>query len=134
MKKSRRVHRTPVEEVDPKKVKKKGRQAPSTTIEGREQQLIALAISLAEKQIRAGTASSQVMTHFLKLGSTMEDLEKEKLKKENQLLQAKTEALQSAKKVEALISDALKAMQIYSGNTSEKAKISSDKRFEDEDG
>lgn len=62
-----------------------------------------------------GTASSQVITHYLKLGSTKERLEKEKLEKENELLKAKTEALQSTKKMEELYGEAIKAMQMYSG-------------------
>jgi len=95
----------------------KKRQAASMTEEGREKQLIALTISLAEKQIRAGTASSQVMTHFLKLGSTMESLEKEKLKKENLLLEAKTEAIKSGKNSELLFANALEAMSIYKGTS-----------------
>ena len=63
-----------------------------------------------------GTASSQVITHYLKLGSTKERLEKEKLEEENKLLRARTEALQSAKKSEELFEEAIKAMRSYSGN------------------
>jgi hypothetical protein len=88
---------------------------PATTLEGRENQLIALAVDLAEKQIREGTASSQVIAHFLRLGSTREQYEKEKLKRENKLLEAKTEAVESAKNVEKLYKDALNAMKSYSG-------------------
>jgi hypothetical protein len=77
--------------------------------------LIALAVDLAEKQLSKGTASSQVITHYLKLGSTKERLEKEKLEEENKLLRAKTEAIQSAKRVEELYKDALNAMRTYSG-------------------
>ncbi|MCI6805699.1 MAG: hypothetical protein MR912_08940, partial [Prevotella sp.] len=84
--------------------------------ESRENQMIALAVDLAEKQLLEGTASSQVITHFLKLGSTKERLEKEKLEEENKLLRARTEALQSAKRVEELYSDAIAAMRKYSGN------------------
>ena len=89
---------------------------PGLTPESRENQMIALAVDLAEKQLIEGTASSQVITHFLKLGSTKERLEKEKLEEENKLLRAKTEALQSAKRVEELYSDAIAAMRKYSGN------------------
>ena len=89
---------------------------PGLTPESRENQMIALAVDLAEKQLLEGTASSQVITHFLKLGSTKERLEKEKLEEENKLLRARTEALQSAKRVEELYSDAIAAMRKYSGN------------------
>ena len=84
--------------------------------EARENQMISLAVDLAEKQLVEGTASSQVITHYLKLGSTKERLEKEKLEEENKLLKARTEALQSAKRVEELYADAIAAMKRYSGN------------------
>ena len=73
---------------------------PALTPEARENQLISLAVDLAERQLLEGTASSQVITHYLKLGSTKERLEKEKLIEENKLLRAKTENLQSMKRVE----------------------------------
>lgn len=92
------------------------RMRPALTPEARENQMISLAVDLAEKQLMEGTASSQVITHYLKLGSTKERLEKEKLEEENKLLRAKTEALQSAKRVEELYSDAIAAMRKYSGN------------------
>ena len=90
-------------------------QRPAMTPEARENQLIAMATDLAEQQLRDGTASSQVITHYLKLGSTKERLEKEKLEEENKLLRAKTENLQSQKRVEELYSEAIKAMRNYNG-------------------
>lgn len=89
---------------------------PASTPEGRENQLVALAVDLAEQQLRDGTASSQVMTHFLKLGTAKAELEREKLKNENLLLKAKTEALESSKNMEAMYREAITAMQRYSGN------------------
>ena len=97
--------------------KEKRTRPPALTPEGRENQLISLAIDLAEKQLSEGTASSQVITHYLKLGSTKERLEKEKLEKENELLKAKTESIQSAKRVEELYKEALNAMKRYSGQS-----------------
>ena len=88
---------------------------PALTTEARENQLISLAVDLAEKQLIEGTASSQVISHYLKLGSTKERLEKEKLEEENKLLRARTEALQSAKRVEELYANAISAMRKYSG-------------------
>ena len=99
----------------PKVRENKTNKRPALTPEARENQMIALAVNLAEKQLQEGTASSQVITHFLKLGSTKERLEKEKLEEENKLLRAKTENLKSAKKVEELYSEALNAMRRYSG-------------------
>lgn len=93
----------------------KRRRPPATTPEARENQLITLAVDLAETQLSRGTASSQVITHYLKLGSTKERIEKEILEKQKELLVAKTEALQSAKRVEELYKDALSAMRAYSG-------------------
>lgn len=91
------------------------RYRPALTPEARENQMIALAVDLAEKQLREGTASSQVITHYLKLGSTKEKIEKEILEKQKELISAKTEALQSQKRVEELYADAMKAMRKYSG-------------------
>lgn len=91
------------------------RRRPALTPEARENQLIALATDLAERQLQEGTASSQVITHYLKLGSTKERIEKEILEKQKELISAKTEALQSQKRVEELYANALKAMQHYSG-------------------
>ena len=93
----------------------KKRMRPAITPEARENQLIALAIDRAEQQLRDGTASSQVITHYLKLGSSKEKLEQEKLELENKLLIARTEAIQSAKDVEKLYKEALDAMKSYSG-------------------
>lgn len=93
--------------------KKKSR--PALTAEGREKQMISLAIDCAEKQLREGTASSQVITHYLKLASTKNLLEMEKLKKENELLKAKTEAIKSAKSQEELYAKAIEAIRLYSG-------------------
>ena len=88
---------------------------PALTPEARENQLIALAIDLAEKQVMDGSASSQVITHYLKLGTTRERIEKEILEKQKSLLDAKTQALQSQKRVEELYANALSAMRRYSG-------------------
>lgn len=88
---------------------------PAVTPEARENQMISLAIDLAEKQLLDGTASSQVITHYLKMGSTKERIEREILEKQKDLITAKTEALQSQKRVEELYADALNAMKRYSG-------------------
>lgn len=83
--------------------------------EARENQLISLAVDLAEQQLRDGTASSQVITHFLKLGTTKAELEKEKLKKENKLMDAKTKQIESSEEIKVLYENAIKAMRSYSG-------------------
>lgn len=83
--------------------------------ENREQQMIAMAVDLAERQLREGTASSQVITHYLKLGSTKSVLENEKLKTENELLRAKISAIESDERKEQLFERAIQAMRGYSG-------------------
>lgn len=88
---------------------------PATTVEGRENQLISLATDLAERQMRDGSASAQVITHFLKLGSTREELEQRRLEQENLLTSAKIAQLQSQQRIEELYSEALSAMRQYSG-------------------
>ena len=89
---------------------------PALSEDAREKQLISLAMDEVEKRIRNGTASSQELCHFLKLGTQEKKLEREKLEKENELLVAKTEALKSARQVEELYKEAIKAFGIYSGN------------------
>lgn len=101
--------------TSPKKIR------PAATPEARENQMIALAVDLAERQLMEGTASSQVITHYLKLGSTKERIEKEILEKQKQLIEAKTESLQSAKRVEELYTNALLAMKTYSGQRVDEA-------------
>jgi hypothetical protein len=95
----------------------KRQRPPSPTLEGRENQLIALAVDRAEQQIRSGKVSAQVLTHFLRLGRTKEKLEKEILEKKKELITAQTEAIHSAKKIEELYSNALQAMRAYSGGS-----------------
>lgn len=95
------------------KASKKGR--PAISPEAREQQMISLAVDLAEQQLLDGTASSQVITHFLKLGTTRAELEKEKIKKENKVLDAKAKAIESSEEVKVLYENALKAMRNYAG-------------------
>lgn len=96
---------------------------PATNPEARENQLISLAIDLAEKQLMEGTATSQVITHYLKLGSTKERIEKEILERQKDLLEAKTKALEAQQRMDELYSKAIEAMRRYSGDMS----------YEDED-
>lgn len=91
----------------PKKVR------PALSPEAEENQMIALAVDQAKKQLLEGTASSQIVVHFLKLASSRERLEQEKAQRELELLEAKTEALKSQKRVEELYVKALDAMKSY---------------------
>lgn len=91
----------------------KKRSRPPLTPEARENQMITLAIDLAEQQLRDGTASSQVITHYLKLGSTKERIEKEILERQKELISAKTDALHSQKKADEMYAAALEAMRGY---------------------
>lgn len=102
-----------------REVSQKRRRPPATSPEARENQLISLAVDLAEEQLLNGTASAQVITHYLKLGTTRASLEREKLVRENALLAAKTENLQSQKRYEELFENAIKAMKSYSGSSEE---------------
>lgn len=117
---TRRVTSGKADDTPPK------RHRTATTPEARENQLIAAAYDLAEKQIRNGTASSQVITHYLKLGSSREKLEQQRLEGENSLIGAKIEMLKSQKKVEELYGAALAAMKSYAGQDD-----SSDSGYED---
>lgn len=92
---------------------------PALTPEARENQLVSLAVDLAEKQLREGTASAQVITHYLKIGSTKERVEKEILEKQKELIEAKTQNLKSIENTEKLYENALKAFRGYSGHGDE---------------
>lgn len=88
---------------------------PALSPEAEEQQMVYLATNLAKKQLMDGTASSQVITHYLKLGSQREKIEREILEKQGRLLDAKADAVQSTEKLGRLYEDALKAFKTYSG-------------------
>lgn len=100
---------------EPESDKSAPRRQPATTPEDREQQMIAYADELAEKQIRAGTASSQVLTHYLKLGSSREQVEQEKLRNENLRLKAQIAYLESQQRAEDLMAEVLSQMKKYAG-------------------
>lgn len=92
---------------------------PALTPEARENQMIGLAMDLVEERLRNGTASSQETTHFLKLASSKERLEREKIEAEKKLLEAKIQSLESSQHSEQLYADAIKAMRSYSGSGSD---------------
>lgn len=91
---------------------------PATTPEARENQLIALSVDLAEKQLRNGTASAQVISHYLKMGSSREKLEQQLVSETIALKKAQRENMASAQRVEELYGEAINAMRAYSGQTS----------------
>lgn len=90
--------------------------APATDMESRENQLISLAVDAAERELLKDNPSNQVVLHYLKLGTTKLQLEKEKLRRENLLLEAKANAIEAAAKTDELYQQAIEAMQIYSGS------------------
>jgi len=89
---------------------------PAISPEARENQLIAKAVDLAERQLDDGTASSQVITHFLKLGTEQARLEREKLRRENLLLEAKADAIKNQERDAEKYEHVLRALRLYSGN------------------
>lgn len=91
----------------------------ATTPEAREDELISLAYDLAERQLREGSASAQVITQFLKMGTERERLERDRVRQDNLLIQTKINSMESAQRVETLIDDALAAMRRYSGSENE---------------
>lgn len=88
---------------------------PPVSLEAQENLMISLAVQCAEKQLRDGTASSQVITHYLKLGSSKERIEKEILEKQKELIEAKTKTLNSNNEAKELYNQALVAFRKYSG-------------------
>ena len=100
------------------------RRPAATTPDGRENQLVELAVDLAERQLLEGTASSQVISHYLKLGSSRERLEQERLRNENELMAAKRHQIEQGTRIEDLMTDAINAMRSYKGEVS-------DERYDD---
>lgn len=105
-------------ESDPD-ISKEPKRRAFITDEAREAYLISLAYDLVEKRLIEGTATSQETTHFLKLGSSKERLEKEIMEKQKFLMEAKTEQIKSQKQVEELYANALSALRSYSGTSEE---------------
>ena len=98
---------------------KSKRQPPAPTPEAEEQRLISLATKLAAQQLEDGTASSQVITHYLKLGTNRERLEREKLERENELLKAKAESIKSGPKMDEYYIKVVNVMRGYRGESEE---------------
>lgn len=88
---------------------------PALTPEAKENEMISLAMDEAEKRLRDGTASNQLIVHFLKLGSTKERIEKDILERQKDLIEAKTQNLKAADRSEELYANALAAFRGYSG-------------------
>src|SRR4051794_22001717 len=91
------------------------RRSSARTLEAREQELSALAYDLAEEQIRSGTASSQVVTHFLRMGSTRELVEQERLRGQIEVDRVKAKQLEAQERMEVLVTEAFEAFRSYSG-------------------
>lgn len=91
------------------------KQHPAKTLEARENQMIALAEARAEEMLLDGTASPQIICHYLKLGSSRQRLETEKLRHETELLKSKKLALENAQHSEEIAKAAIEAFKEYSG-------------------
>lgn len=96
---------------------------PSISVEDQEERLIALANNLAEQKLRDGTASSQLISLYVRMGSTEERVKKQLVKEQVELAKAKTEAMQSAKRVEELYQKAIDAMRGYAGTEDDEENI-----------
>lgn len=100
------------------------------SLENREQQMITLAVDLAEQQLREGSASSQLITHYLKLATTREKIEQETMLANQKLIKAKVESLESASRIEELYSEAISAMKRYGGNADPTTSEDEDEDYE----
>lgn len=104
-------------EEQSKKLSRKNRRPPARTPQARENQMVNLAVDLAEQQMRDGTASAQVITHYLKLGSSREQLEQERLRADSALKIKKVESMAAVERLEELYTEAMKSMTQYAGNS-----------------
>lgn len=89
---------------------------PALTLEASETENIALAINEAKRQLMNHTASSQVIVHYLRLGTVERELELEKMRRENELLEAKTKSIRDSARSSESSERALAAFKRYSGN------------------
>lgn len=94
-----------------------------TSLETREQQMIGYAVDLAERQLREGTASPMIISHYLKLGSTREAAEQERIRYQNELYRVKAEAIQEREHLDLIFREAMQAMSVYRGTESEEDEM-----------
>ena len=90
---------------------------PATTPEEQENRMISLAVELAEKQLRDGTAATPLINHYLRLATVKERKEVEKLALETELLKARTDQIGSAARSDQMYEKAINAFREYSGST-----------------
>jgi hypothetical protein len=69
-----------------------------------------MAYDLAEKQLKNGDASSQVITHFLKSASTRGRIEELRLTHEIELMKAKKSQIESQEELQNMFKEAITAM------------------------
>ena len=113
------MRRTKVVHEESPVERRKSKTKPALTPEGRENQLVAMAYDLAEKHLREGTATSQEICHFLRMGSPNTRLEQENLRLKKEKMQAEIEQIHSQKRVEELYANALAAMKSYGMHSEE---------------
>lgn len=97
----------------------KRKQTPARSPEARENQLINLAVDEAERRLRNGTASSQIITTLLKLATTRAQLELEKLRSDISLQKAKEQEIEDKASNKDLFAQALEAFRSYRGDVDE---------------
>lgn len=99
--------------------KEKSKRAPAMSLEAHQNQMISLANKCAEEQLRKGTASSQIICHYLKMGSERERLAVEQARADLELTRAKTKAIESSERMDEMFTKALKVFSSYRGETDE---------------
>lgn len=82
----------------------------------RERENMFLATELAAKQLRDGTAKAQVVTHYLRMSSPREDIERRMMEAKIALLEGQLAACQNDMATQALIIEALESLREYRGS------------------
>lgn len=95
-----------------------GRKRPALTPEERQRRCEMLAYNLAEKKLEDGTASNQIIVHFLKLATEQTKLEEMKLEADVELSRAKIDAMASQQREEEKTAQVLAALRRYQGTMS----------------
>lgn len=115
------MRRTRVVQEETPIERQKSKVKPALTPEGRENQLVSMAYDLAEKHLREGTATSQEICHFLRMGSPTARLEQENMRLKQEKMAAEIKQIESQARVEELYSNALKAMRSYGMHSEEES-------------
>lgn len=105
------------------------RSAPALTVDEEEDELVALAVGLAKERLLDKSASNDLVRSIIQFGTVRARLEKEKLRRETELLIAKADAIEQARATEAMFQEAVAAMKSYTYRPEEEEEYDEDEEL-----